>query len=131
VTALRSADRTTAAEIAAEIARSRARLSHDLAVLDRDYALRHLTVRAVRLAQRPNVEIGALGRTLHREAAPLALIGLGLGWLSLSGARGGGDSVRQLGGALAALLGLARECGFNAKAPEPTSPPLKASEPSP
>jgi hypothetical protein len=38
-------------EIAAAVAQSRTRLSRDLAVLDREYALRNLFVHAVRLAR--------------------------------------------------------------------------------
>lgn len=120
------AARLGAAELAGEIARTRAHLSRDLAVLDRDYALRHLAVRAVRLARHPEAEARRLREALRLDAAPLALVGLGLGWLSLAGRGSGGELLQRLMGALAALQQLAREFGVAPEAGEkpPPSPPL-------
>ncbi|HUK00304.1 MAG TPA: hypothetical protein VLV85_18780 [Stellaceae bacterium] len=120
----RGADHLSAAEIAAAIARSRDRLSRDLALLDRDYALRHLAVRAVRLAQQPEIDVKQLGQALRRDAAPLALIGLGLGWIAVVGEPAGREWLGRLGGAVAALQRLAREFGLLPRAPEPPAPPL-------
>jgi hypothetical protein len=125
----RGADHLSAVEIAAEIARSRARLSRDLALLDRDYALRHLAVRAIRLAQQPEIDAKRVGQALRRDAAPLALIGLGLGWIAVAGEPAGRNGLARLGGAFAALQRLAREFGLLPRPPEPPAPPLPEPEP--
>lgn len=122
------AARLTAAEIAGEIERTRTRLARDLAHLDRDYALRHLAVRAVRLARNPEIEVKRIKDALRLDAAPIALIGLGIAWLSLAG-RGGGELLQRLTGGLAALQRLAAEFSKPAEtgeapAPAPTPPPL-------
>jgi hypothetical protein len=120
----RSADHLSAAEIGAEIARSRARLSRDLALLDRDYALRHLAVRAIRLAQHPEIDAKRVGQALRRDAAPLALIGLGLGWIAVVEEPAGREWLGRLRGAFAALQRLARELGLLSQTPEPPAAPL-------
>ncbi|HXZ01177.1 MAG TPA: hypothetical protein VEI03_14345 [Stellaceae bacterium] len=120
--------RASAAEIAAEIARTRDRLSRGLARLDRDYALRHLAVRAVRLARKAEFDAGKLRETLRRDGLPLAVIGVGLGWLSFAGSDAGRDLLQRLGSALAALQQLGREFGVGA-APEPLPPQAAAIEP--
>jgi hypothetical protein len=122
---VKDADRLTAAELAGEIAQSRARLSRDLATLDRDYALRHLAVRAIRLARRPELEVRRVGEALRKDVVPLAFIGVGLGWFALAGERSGREVVARLTGAVAALQHLARELGF---APGESGPPPEAGE---
>ena len=122
------APRASAAELAVEIARTRDRLSRGLAALDRDYALRHLAVRAARLARKAEFDTGKLRETLRRDGLPLAVIGLGLGWLSLAGSGSGRDLWHRLTGALAALQQLGHEFGVGAAQPEapapaPLSPP--------
>jgi hypothetical protein len=88
----------SAREIAQEIARTRQRLSRSLARLDREYALRHLVVRVGRLVR--SAEKPALGEALRHDAVPLALVALGLGWLSVASRRDGGT-----GTGLVTLLG--------------------------
>ena len=111
-------------EITREIARTRERLSRSLARLDREYALRHLVVRTgrlVRAAEKP-----ALGDALRREAAPLTLVALGLGWLGLAAGRQGGG-LGSLFAALERLQRLGQELGL---LPRP-APPAPAAPPSP
>ncbi len=114
--------RASAAEIAAEIARTRDRLSRDLARLDREYALRHLVVRATRLARNGGFDVGTLRDALSRDALPLAVTGIGLGWLGLAGSGAGSDLLRRIGSALAALQQLGRELGIGAPPPEEPAP---------
>ena len=119
------------AELAAEIVRTRSRLSHGLAVLDREYALRHLVVRAARLARKPALDTHQIGELIRRDGVPLAFIGLGLAWLALAGRGAGDDLLRRLGGAVAALQHLARELGL-VRAEEPpgeAGPPLPPAGP--
>jgi hypothetical protein len=113
----------SAAELAVEIARTRDRLSRGLAVLDRDYALRHLAVRATRLARKAEFDGGTLREALRRDVLPLAVIGLGLGWLGLAGSGAGRDLLHRLGGAAAALQEFARHFGIGAGAGEAPAPP--------
>jgi hypothetical protein len=124
MTAKPPAPRASAAEIAAEIARTRDRLSRGLARLDRDYALRHLAVRATRLARSAEFDAGKLREALRRDGLPLAVIGIGLGWLSFAGSDAGRGLLQRLGGALAALQQLGREFGVGAATPEPPPAPL-------
>ena len=70
-------------EIEREIAKTRARLSHGLAVLDREYALRNLFVHAVRYAESESEGL-KVKETIARNALPLGLIGAGIVWLRLS-----------------------------------------------
>jgi hypothetical protein len=114
--------RASAAEIAAEIARTRDRLSRDLARLDREYALRHLVVRATRLARNGEFDAAKLRDALSRDALPLAVTGIGLGWLGLAGTGAGRDLLQRLGSALAALQQLGRELGIGAPPPEEPVP---------
>jgi hypothetical protein len=120
----RGADHLSAAAIAAAIARSRARLSRDLARLDRDYAVRPLAMRAIRLAQHSEIDGKHLGEALRRDAGPLALLGLGLGWIAVAAEPAGREWLARLGGAFAALQRLAREFGLLPQTPEPPAPPL-------
>lgn len=128
MTAPPPAPRASAAELAAEIARTRDRLSRGLARLDRDYALRHLAVRATRLARHADFDAAKLREVLRRDGLPLAVIGIGLGWLSLAGSESGRGLLQRLAGALAALQHLGREFGVGAAAPEPPAAPLPAPE---
>jgi hypothetical protein len=113
------------AEIAREIARTRERLSRSLARLDREYALRHLVVRAgrlVRAAEKP-----ALSEALRREAAPLAILALGLGWLGIAAGRDSGVGMASLFAALERLQQLGQELGLLPR----HAPPAPAATPSP
>lgn len=121
------ARRASAAELAAEIAHTRERLSRGLAALDRDYALRHLVVRATRLARKAEFDAETLRERLRRDGLPLAVIGLGLGWLSLAGNGAGRDLLQRLGSAVAALQQLGRELGIGT-APSPPPAPLPPGE---
>jgi hypothetical protein len=114
----------TAVEIAIEISRTRARLSRGLAVLDRDYALRHLVVRTVRFVRHPEGSAAAIRETLSRDVVPLSLIGIGLGWLSFAGSHTGGDLLGRLVGALRSLEQLARDSGLLQQRVEPDAAPL-------
>jgi hypothetical protein len=108
------------AAIAQEIKHTRQRLSRSLARLDRDYALRHLVVRAGRMA-RSGDGANALPDALRRDAVPLAIIGVALGWLTF-GTRGDGASLLgRFDGALGRLQALGREFGL---LPGTNEPPL-------
>ena len=108
----------SAAEIADAIVQSRARLARTLAVLDREYALRHLFVRGTRMI-RHNTDLGAgaLPKAMRSDILPLALIGLGLAWLALGGRREGAQLGRRLIDGLAHLQELARDLIAVAAAP--------------
>jgi len=115
-----------AEEIAREIARTRERLSRSLARLDREYALRHLVVRAgrfVRAAEKP-----ALGEALRREAAPLTLVALGLGWLGIAAGRNGGSGMASLFATLERLQRVGQELGLLPR-PAPAEPAARSSPP--
>lgn len=66
------------------MAQTRARMATTLGVLDREYALRHLFVRATRLARHPEGSARVVQDALRHDALPIAAITLGLGWLSFS-----------------------------------------------
>lgn len=114
-------ERLSAAEIAAEIANTRARLSHGLARLDRDYALRHLLVRGRRLVA--GEDGGEMVETVKRNALPLALVGLGLAWLGVAGRKGGAELAGRLAGALAELQGMAQVLRLVTVKEPPPAPP--------
>ncbi len=78
-------------------------------------------MRAICLAQHPEIDGKRLGQALRRDAAPLAVIGFGLGWIAVVEEPAGRD---WLGRAFAALQRLAREFGLLPRTPEPPSPPL-------
>jgi hypothetical protein len=101
----------TAAELAAGVARTRARLSRSLAKLDREYALRHLVVRAGRMMRDIEGAGPRLRDALHHDVVPLVFIGIGLGWLSFSG-RGGEAVLARVAVTLARLQSLAIELVF-------------------
>ena len=108
----------SAAEIAAAIAQSRARLAHTLAVLDREYALRHLFVRGTRMLRQGNeLGAGAFRERMRSDILPLALIGVGLAWLALVGRRDGAQLGRRLIDGVAYLQELARDLVAFAAAP--------------
>lgn len=127
----------SSAEIAAEIARTRARLSRGLAVLDRDYALRHLIVRAARLARNAASSAHGMNEALRRDAVPLAFIAIGLGWLSLAGRSAGTELLGRVTSTLAALQRLGQEFGLlsthaePAAAPSPLPAPHTGNDPEP
>jgi len=91
----------SAAEIEREIANTRARLSRNLAVLDREYALRNLFVHAIRFAESESEGLNAK-EAIKRNALPLGLIGAGILWLRLADRDAG--QWRQLGAILRRLL---------------------------
>jgi hypothetical protein len=106
-------------EIAREIARTRERIGKTLGVLDREYALRHLFVRAARLARHREGSARAIREALEKEALPIAIVGLGLGWLSLSRRAEGKDLLNRLTSALSTLQRIAGDLGL---LPPPASP---------
>jgi hypothetical protein len=113
----------TSSEIVAEIFRTRVRMSRRLAVLDREYALRHLVVRTARFVRHTESNTATLGETLERDAVPLTLIAIGLGWLGLAGKATDGSVLQQLGSGIAALERVARDFGFLPARVEVASPP--------
>jgi hypothetical protein len=112
------------AELEVEIARTRARLSHGLAVLDREYGLRHLLVRGTRMAQAAGARPGAAAEAMRREILPLALIGAGTLWLSL-GRDGGSGLLQRLLAAVKDVERLGKQLlGLGGEASLVTLPPL-------
>jgi len=80
---MRRQSRTSAGEIEQEIAATRARLSRDLAMLDREYALRNLLTHAIRAAGIGKNTAGG-AEALKRNALPFGIIGLGVLWMALT-----------------------------------------------
>jgi len=115
-------------DLISEISATRARLSRRLSVLDRDYALRHLFVRVTRFARHPQ-SFAAAREKLRRDAVPLGLIGIGLGWLSYAGRANSGEVLHRIMTGIASLQDLARELGLLPKRDEPSAP--SASLPAP
>jgi hypothetical protein len=74
-------DRLSAVEIADQIAHTRARLSHSLMVLDREYALRNALVHGVRFLHMTELDKRHVREIAVRHVVPLSLIGVGLAWL--------------------------------------------------
>ncbi len=95
-----------AAEIATEIARTRSRLSHSLAMLDREYALRHLFVRGLRIAHDGALDAGSFAQGVRKNIVPVALIWTGLAWIALAGRGGGRRLLERLGDVIALVQGL-------------------------
>jgi hypothetical protein len=116
-----SPQRLSSAEIISEITQTRARLSRRLAVLDREYALRHLVVHVARFARHPESNAAAVGDTLGRDAVPLTLIAVGLGWLGFAGRSPDRALLRRVVSAIAALEQVAREFGLLPARVEPSS----------
>ena len=88
--------RRSAAEIEAEIARTRAELGHTADALARRLDTRHLFTRGLDMIAEA---VGGssdfrLGEALRANAVPLALVGLGVGWL-LAGNTGVIDAVAE------------------------------------
>jgi hypothetical protein len=131
---MRGREEVSTADIAQAIARSRARIAHTLSVLDREYALRHLFVRGTRMLRHPG-DLGgaALRERIHSDVLPLALIGVGLAWLTLVGRQEGAQLGRRLADGLAHLQALARELVAFAAAPpgEGSVAPKSPSTPTP
>lgn len=115
----RRSDSVSADEIATEIAATRLRLSQSLVALDREYALRHLAVRAIRMARTGDFDRTAVTTALRRDALPFGLIALGLFWL-VSRGNGSGAGARILS-TIAQFEQLAR--GMMRRGPEPKPPP--------
>lgn len=78
-------DMLSAAEIADQIARTRARLSHSLMILDREYALRNAVVHGFRLLHGSEGDVRHVGDMARRHIVPFSLIGAGLVWLAFAG----------------------------------------------
>lgn len=72
-----------AATIERDIAQTRQRLSHDLAMLDREYAVRNMFVHALRFAHQGK-SASSLAASAKRNALPLGLIGIGLTWIAFA-----------------------------------------------
>lgn len=63
-----------------DIEQTRMRLSHDLAMLDREYALRNVFVHALRfVSQGKNAP--SLAAAARNNVLPLGLIGIGFAWI--------------------------------------------------
>lgn len=100
--------RLSASEIADEIARTRARLSRALALIDREYALRNLLVHGLRAAREAEMDRAHLAEDVRGKAVPFALIAVGLAWLTFGRAQGA-ELVQRLSRAFAHVQELARE----------------------
>jgi hypothetical protein len=105
-------------EIEQDIARTRAQLGAVLDELEHQLAPRHLLERGVdMLKDTMSGEGGGLAETLRRHPVPLALLGLGVGWMAVSMTTGrGGRLGERVSGALhdsgqraGALAGQVRE----------------------
>ncbi len=101
-------DNLSVAELEEEIAATRARLSHGLAVIDREYALRPILLRSWRLAHGRGLHPHAVASALRQDMLPLALIGAGLAWLAF-GRKESGDLLRRLAEGFAQMQRLAHE----------------------
>ncbi len=112
----------SAAEIAAEIARTRSRLSHSLAMLDREYALRHLFVRGLRIAHDGVFDAGSVAQGVRKDIVPVALISTGLAWIALAGRGGGGRLLDQLGDVVTLVQGLVPRIEAQAKVADGAEP---------
>ncbi len=66
-----------------EIQETRLRLSRDLAMLDREYAVRSMVVHALRFASQGK-DMPSLAASAKYSALPLGLIGLGFAWLAFA-----------------------------------------------
>jgi len=79
-------DGKSPAEIESDIARTRANLSETLDALERKFAPRHLMEKGVDMLRgsvRGNLDTRRVREALRANPIPLALIGVGLGWLLL------------------------------------------------
>jgi len=104
-------------------------MAKTLGVLDREYALRHLFVRASRLARRPEGGTRILQEALQHDALPIAAISLGLGWLSFSRKPGGKELLARIAGALATLQRVAGDLGLLPPPPPSAAAPLSSQPP--
>ena len=119
----RQRPRLTSAEIVHDMAQTRARMARTLGVLDREYALRHLFVRASRLARHPEGSARVVQDALRHDALPIAAISLGLGWLSFSRKPAGKELLARIAGAFATLQRIATDLGL---LPPPSSSPASS-----
>lgn len=108
----------SAADLLEDIGRTRARLSHSLMLLDREYALRYLFLRGTRVLQETAGDPGLIGKAARENILPLSLIGIGLAWLTVGGRRQHGDVSPLLRG-LAHVQDLVRDL----RALAPRDPP--------
>lgn len=81
----------SAVRIMDDIARTRARLSHSLMLLDREYGLRHLFLRGTRLLHETGADPGGMREAARENILPLSVIGIGLAWLTFAARREQGD----------------------------------------
>ena len=89
-------------QIEEEISDTRAELGEILDELERKLAPRHLLERGVdMLKDSMSGDAGGIGETLRRHPVPLALVGIGIGWIAISATTGRGrlgeygDELRQ------------------------------------
>jgi Protein of unknown function (DUF3618) len=86
-------------QIESDIAETRAGLGEILDAIERQLAPRHLLERGIDMVKDTmSGEPGGLGETLRSHPVPLALIGMGVGWLLISST--GGGRLGEVGGAL-------------------------------
>jgi len=112
---------SSAPELAAEIANTRARISRALARLDRDYALRHLFVSAEHAVVGADIGTAELKKIVRRNGIPLVFIAVGLGWIAY-GDRAGVGAMARVAVMLGPLKNLAVELGLLPK-PQPDPGP--------
>lgn len=87
-------------QIEGDITETRAQLGEILDELERKLAPRHLLERGVdMLKDTMSGEGGGIGETVRNHPVPLALIGIGVGWMLMS-ATGRGARLGEVGGAL-------------------------------
>ena len=78
-------------QIEEDISETRAELGEILDELERKLAPRHLLERGMdMLKDGMSGDVGGIGETLRRHPVPLALIGIGIGWVAISAATGRG-----------------------------------------
>jgi Protein of unknown function (DUF3618) len=96
-------------EIEAEIARTRSELAETLEALEDRLAPRQLLEKGLDMVRDSmDGQSGKIGETLRNNPVPLALIGIGLGWLMLSGggrSGEGGGYRRRIGSAVGDAAG--------------------------
>jgi hypothetical protein len=108
-------------EIENDIDATRARLGATLEALERKLAPERLLEEGMDMARDTmNDNLGRLGETLRENPIPLALVGLGVGWLLLSGSGKAGNgaampSVRRVGEKVAGAFDRVTEAASEAR----------------